>query len=254
MSSERAVITAAWNRHRLRHGEHIIAGDKPNQGNRQGKHPSRWTADGCVLFAFGRLFATTSKKGRPSSRVLDACALTQVAFTDRQQQHLHGLCLQVRSSNPCMAWLWVARAWDETPIAVNFGLCTPEARPVARYWWHDPAPRNGAGRGPAAGRGHPELSQRPPRPPARRPPCPPAARPPACPPVAPEDTKWIRTKCVKGTFNQTLCLHMFRPHCSTGNRGFATRGVLTGGFWIPPSRSWPMGQAHVRGVSDAGFR
>lgn len=41
--------------------------------------------------------------------------------------HVFGFCQT--------AWLVIERAWDETPLSVNFGKLADLARPIARYWW-----------------------------------------------------------------------------------------------------------------------
>ena len=101
-----------------------------------------WTIDGTLAMAFRRLTSSTSKKSRVSSRALDAVAFVSHALLDGQRAAVRELQAMVRSQPVGhVKWLWVERAWDETPLSLRFGILRDRALPVARFWWRNPGPK-----------------------------------------------------------------------------------------------------------------
>jgi hypothetical protein len=136
LSNDQASIARVWNQKRLRVGEQLCDGSSAKK-RKQWVHPNAWTMPGTISVAFARLGNTTTKRTRITSRTLDACAAVSVAFQDRQEQNLNVFRLGLATKAAKTTWIWLERAWDETPVNVRFGTLLDLARPVAQYWWRD---------------------------------------------------------------------------------------------------------------------
>ena len=144
-----AATARVFNRRRLRAGELVeVEGDAEAAAVPFNHAPSgytarttSWTIDGTLAMAFRRLTSSTSKKSRVSSRALDAIAFVAHALLDGQRAAVKELQALVRSQPVGhVKWLWIERAWDETPLSVRFGILRDRALPVARFWWRNPGP------------------------------------------------------------------------------------------------------------------
>jgi hypothetical protein len=105
-------------------------------------HPHSWTGEGTLRLVFDSLGRTKTRRGATTSRVLDAFGV--VAYT--QQWWQSERCVQF-SRSICggaakIPWVWVDRAWDETPQTVRFGnLMSQTLMPKATRPMHLGSPR-----------------------------------------------------------------------------------------------------------------
>ncbi len=56
------------------------------------------------------------------------------AALDHQADCVREFKFEMRSGEDC-PWLWLAVAWDETPMRLTFGKLAPLLRPISRHWW-----------------------------------------------------------------------------------------------------------------------
>ena len=135
------AVANAWDGQQLRHGELLQRRNdsqgEPAMGQKLGQHPNAWTPTGCVRLAFSNLFTTSAHHNRGSSHIVDALAATSFAATTQIRKWVKFVTDALLSNNYSAQWVFIQKAWDETPGVFSFGLLSESLAPMARYYWRD---------------------------------------------------------------------------------------------------------------------
>ncbi|CAK0899533.1 unnamed protein product, partial [Prorocentrum cordatum] len=157
VASRYTNVRQQWNRRQLRAGDHLQqltapvaratrrvcddvgGGPQEIQSKRRRLHANQWTLSGTLQYAFSRIGGNFAGLARTSHRELDAVATTALSHRSRLGDHIRQWRLALETGTCSASWAIVHRAFDLTPMTLNFGCCADLIRPVARFWWRDVA-------------------------------------------------------------------------------------------------------------------
>ena len=88
----------------------------------------------------GMLGSAVPAASRTTHNTLEAIAVTSLAATSHVLAAIDFWVLSVQTQAKKVPWLRISRAWDFTPMEMNFGKLAPLVRPIASYWWRDIVP------------------------------------------------------------------------------------------------------------------
>ena len=164
-----SAIKQQWGKRRLREGDLLASVDdamqpavrrrldmvsrsrregvRQHEDQRPGSHhPNRWTIPGTLQMAFAYIRAGSSKMLRQSHNEIAALSMVSLAHRESILDHAKHLSMDIElSPRSSTSWVVLERAWDLTPLTVNFGNFASRVRPYARYWWQEKVNRSEVG-------------------------------------------------------------------------------------------------------------
>ena len=83
---------------------------------------------------------------RQSHNEIAALSMVSLAHRESILDHAKHLSMDIElSPRSSTSWVVRERAWDLTPLTVNFGNFASRVRPYARYWWQEKVNRSEVG-------------------------------------------------------------------------------------------------------------